>query len=128
MTKEWEAHTVKLCFEGSIISILEAVLWLLILGLRPGLKTQSYGPVPLLLVLEHGTNMSYSPVYTTVRKMDKFSISAIFSHGKVSHWKRCLTCRNCWTRLLKVTVSWHSLLSQLKPYCLTPLLILVMVL
>lgn len=131
MTEEWETHTVKSVFEGSIVSFLEVVLWLLILGsiCDQGCKDNPMGPP--FIGAEHGTNMSCSPVYAIVRKMDKFSISAIFSHRKVSHfkgWKRRLTFRSFWACLLEVTVSWHSPLSQLKPYCLTPLLTLVAVL
>lgn len=123
--------TVKSVFEGSIVSTLEAIQWLLILGLRCDQGCKNNPMVPLLLVLEHGKNTNWCPVYTTVRKMDKFPISATFSHGKVSHfkgWKRCLIFRSCWVCLLEITVSWHSRLAQLKPYCLRPLLTLVAVL
>lgn len=125
------ARTVKSIFEGNTVSILGAILWLLILGLRGDQGCKDNRMVPLLLVLAHGTNTICSPVYTTIRKMDKFSISATFSHGKVSHfkgWKWWLTFRSCWACLLEVTLSWHSPLGQPQPCCLSPLLAPVAVL
>lgn len=67
-----EECTVKSVFEASIVSTLEAILWLLILGLRCDQGCKDNPMVPLLLVIEHGTNTSCFPVYTIVRKMDKF--------------------------------------------------------
>lgn len=91
----------------------------------PGLQRQSYGLH--FISAEHGPNTSLSPVYAIVRKTDKFSISATFSHGKVNHFKGW---KGVWFLEVAGHVSLKSqspdiLLLAYKLYCLKALLTLI---
>lgn len=81
-----EECTVKSVFEASIVSTLEAILWLLILGLRCDQGCKDNPMVPLLLVIEHGTNTSCFPVYTIERKMDKFPFFPSLPPSLMGRW------------------------------------------